>query len=74
MTTPTCRELLANLHADCPVAGCPACELNARVERVLALHKSSDTGLPPSAVRRCAECKLEWPCPTIKALDGVEEP
>ncbi len=33
---PTARELLDRLHANCPLAVCPACQLNARVEKVLA--------------------------------------
>lgn len=66
------RELLDSLHANCPVAGCPSCELVSRVERVLALHNSSMTGLPASAIPRCADCKQEWPCPTVRLLDGEE--
>ena len=34
----TARELLNTIHARCPVKDCPACELNSRVEKVLALH------------------------------------
>ncbi len=68
MTKPTCRELLDRLHANCPLAECPACELNARVEKVLALHSATGPSDPDGNV--CRECTDDWPCPTVRLLNG----
>jgi hypothetical protein len=61
MTAPTARELL-NQHSyeNWPKA-CVA--LAARVKKVLARHYEGVSGV-------CQECFNQWPCPTVRALNG----
>ena len=40
----------------------------ARIEATLALHVSDGQVAP-----RCTNCRHEWPCPTVKALQGGSE-
>jgi hypothetical protein len=74
MTAPTARELLDEINAGLVMhPGRQAtAELAARVEKVLALHSPTLAGLPPSAIPRCADCKQEWPCSTVRILNGEE--
>lgn len=44
--------------------------LTNAVTRVRELHKRQVNSLPNSEV--CAACYDNYPCPTIKALDGIE--
>lgn len=60
---PTIRELLDMLGPDDTSM---AEVLAERVEAVLKLHANSN--LTP--VGECLGCYLNWPCPTIRALDG----
>ncbi len=59
MIQPTCRELLDRLHANCPLAKCPACELNARVEKVLTEVQTHRRNFPPCEPGVCAWCDIE---------------
>ena len=65
MSAPTAREIIAQPH------GLSCDELSKRVEAVLARHHATTE---PSAVDQniCAECSWAWPCPTVRALDGVK--
>ena len=43
----------------------------AVVERVRAIHRNDDSGAAaPPVPGMCEVCLYEWPCPTIRALDG----
>ncbi len=52
------------LHANCPIAECPACELNARVEKVLQAHVDLH--------EFCRADDMPWPCPTVRLLNGED--
>jgi hypothetical protein len=74
---PTCRELLDWMKNATKLAkeldlpggpvGIPSAQLAARVERVLARHKAGKHR------RVCRHCFGEWPCPTVRILDGEED-
>jgi hypothetical protein len=44
--------------------------LAARVEKVLALHERQ--GMMTAYSVRCINCGEDWPCPTVRLLDGEE--
>lgn len=44
----------------------PILALLDRIEAVRALHHVADT-----IANHCVECFDPWPCPTIRALDGM---
>jgi hypothetical protein len=60
---PTCRELLDGLAAT-DVVHPERQLLAARVEAVLALHYE------PHPKAGCDQCDHNWPCPTVRALNG----
>lgn len=71
MAKPSIRELLDELRVDEK-----SIRLIVRVERVLALHKSTSaiqmigTGMTGPS---CVACfPAPWPCPTVRALEGEE--
>ena len=39
--------------------------LASRVEKILALHRASSIGV-------CYGCEFDWPCPTVRILNGEE--
>jgi hypothetical protein len=43
-------------------------ELEQIVQRVRELHQPPNNDVP-----MCEECVRRYPCPTIEALDGVQE-
>ena len=47
---------------------------NQAIERVRNLHYKYDAGCSccDSAQYECAHCLTDYPCPTIKALDGEQ--
>ena len=47
-------------------------ERGARIDAALALHKHYEHGEGYSSQNshECSECEVEWPCPTVKALNG----
>lgn len=46
-------------------------DLAARVEKVLALHVEERTYEGgPADIFVCEHCRKNWPCPTIRLLDG----
>jgi len=70
---PTARELLDTLSDK---DGPPYIEdatliLSARVKKVLALHRREDD--IAEAVSFCADCNSDWPCPTVRILNGEAE-
>jgi len=65
--TPTCRDLL---DVSAAPGDQPWDALSARVEAVLALHERQR--MMTVGCVRCNECGQEWPCPTVKALNGEQ--
>ena len=63
-SAPGARELLRDMEPR-DTAGMA---LAARVEAVLALHERQR--MMTVGCVRCNECGQEWPCPTVRALDG----
>lgn len=70
MTQPTARELLDKLCLD-RECGCPASDIAGRVEKVLALHKTDGSG-QEEREGQCEGCGEDWPCPTVRTLNGEE--
>ncbi len=58
---PTARELLNNPKDHGLLA--------ARIEKVLALHREGQT----FGRHYCLNCGADWPCPTMRLLDGEEK-
>ena len=77
MSERTAREvldamaMLPDLECDCPEH-----ILASRVEKVLALHKQSDSTFADRPW--CCVCKdaqnnhVDWPCPTVRILNGEQ--
>ena len=73
MSKLTARELLEQIPHKYQIG--PAETLGARVEKVLALHKSEEhfwKGQKCSA-DTCSECGCDVRCPTVRLLDGEDE-
>ena len=70
----TARELIQGiLHADYSEVADVAndgMKLARRVELIDALHHPVDVIAAPEKL--CVECMVIWPCPTRRALDGLE--
>jgi hypothetical protein len=66
---PSARELLDTIGA-MPAEYMPVDALAERVEKVLARHVREETSAP--AVSYCFHCEYEWPCPTVRLLNGEE--
>lgn len=74
MSAPTARETLDGVTEAYPGEGLlPAFAqiLAARVEAVLALHKTDGSGRE-ELEGECEACGEEWPCPTVRILDGEQ--
>jgi hypothetical protein len=63
MSAPTARELLAGMIDETHNGP----QLVARVEAVLALHHPRPAG---DSLPICPVCWQDWPCPTVRALNG----
>jgi hypothetical protein len=50
------------------IAECRA--LAASIQRVRDLHVAMPARVPPL----CRDCRTDWPCPTLRALDAGESP
>ena len=49
-------------------------EMSEAIQRVRELHKPFEMKIPYGIVIRCkgCECYEDYPCPTLKALDGEQ--
>ncbi len=75
MSKPTARELCEAIRTrDDTDAAIIGTNLAARVEKVLTFHIEEEwedlLGGPPAKTGRCRECDHDWPCPTVRVLNG----
>lgn len=49
---------------------CRCDELNQLVDDIKALHNRVITESPDDRWACCADCGSDWPCPTIKLIEG----
>jgi len=69
MRAPTARELMTDLD----ITDYKVEELAARVEKVLALHVRVPQFRTNESDRTlCWGCAQNWPCPTVRILNGEE--
>ena len=66
MSAPTARGMLNELYASTDPPD-QARVLAARVEAVIALHRHTPEMQWGNV---CCHCFKEWPCPTVRLLDG----
>ena len=72
MSKPTARKLLDGFSEDMGFERYDDQKaLVSRVEKVLDLHYSTGKDDPDGEV--CVECAGDWPCPTIRILNGESE-